>query len=63
MHGFGFQIDLKVLETFFKASTEKFCQIIWVTFFTLWFHEFFQLLFKKDKHKKILWNHHVKSTE
>ena len=52
MHGFGFQIDLKVLETFLKASTEKFCQIIWVTFFTLWFHEFFQLLFKKDKHKK-----------
>ena len=22
----------------------KFCQIIWVTFITLWFHEFFQLL-------------------
>ena len=28
MHGFGFQFDLKVLETFLKASTEKFCQII-----------------------------------
>ena len=36
----------------FKASTEKFCQIIWVTFFALWFHKFFQLLFKKDKHNK-----------
>ena len=27
-----------------SARKSKFCQIIWVTFITLWFHEFFQLL-------------------
>ena len=27
-----------------SALKSKFCQIIWVTFITLWFHEFFQLL-------------------
>ena len=45
IHAFGLQIDVKVLETFFKAPAKQFCQITWVTFFTLWFHEFFQPIF------------------
>ena len=43
-----FAVSIDFLLYFFKATSSrkvcaknKFCQIIWVTFFTLWFHEFF----------------------
>ena len=45
--GRGLTINLLFFLMFFKTASSKkdcaqnkFCQIIWVTFFTLWFHEF-----------------------
>ena len=57
-------INLNSIEV---CAKNKFCQIIWVTFFTLGFHEFFQLLFNIVKLKNslqiFLSKHHGKSTE
>ena len=50
--GRGLTINLLFFLMFFKTASSKkvcaknkFCQIIWVPFFTLWFHNLFQLLF------------------